>query len=358
MLVLLDSRVEKLSDTVRLQSGADSQQQSPVVTSGHNVTRTCHGCHGPMDESHRGYQSGADPVSGCLLDHYSWCEGGIRAGKDRCGGVWRACPIDYVQMQDVEDDDKYDEENLVQDMSYLGANGSSDNVMTTQLGGAPNLSQHFLQTTNTAQSIPTSVTATTTQSTAGYLGLASQAATGAQAATSGATVSLASSGGGLMVSSVMAENDVSSQVVAARARLAGMKKRKEELEILADLRHQEELMQAETASLQQKLVQQPSSVRAVGTRPKVSEGAASLRTDNRSVNNVVDNGFCGGPSLPQIRKTPGLPQIVERGIDRIRSDVPSLARRPSAVSGGQAQSRMQAQDGQYGHGTHLIQFQS
>ena len=37
-------------------------------------TRQCHGCHGPCDDSHRGYPTGADR---CTLEHDDRCEGGI-----------------------------------------------------------------------------------------------------------------------------------------------------------------------------------------------------------------------------------------------------------------------------------------
>ena len=81
MLSVLNSRVDSLSR--RLSERSESSGSTMSTTK-----RRCHGCHGYLDESHKGYASGADRVTGCQLDHDDdLCEGGIIDGKDRKGQI-------------------------------------------------------------------------------------------------------------------------------------------------------------------------------------------------------------------------------------------------------------------------------
>ena len=47
-----------------------------------------------------------------------------------------------------------------------------------------------------------------------------------------------------------------------------------------------------------------------------------------------DRGFYGGPTIGQIRSVNGLSPVVESRVNHVRTDVPSLSRRPNATVGG------------------------
>jgi hypothetical protein len=254
-------------------------------------------------------------VSGCQLPHSDRCEGGVLAGKDRSGRLWRGCPFGYVQVVDGggTDDDQYNDDDDLVSGNNFGLMSNTGLDMNEFSGSGIGSS-----------SVPTSSVPTSTQSTASMTARSSTRA----------SVTVADSGKDDSTPSILIEDDVSSQVAAAHARLAAMKKKKDELELLADLKQQEEEMQAETRSLQQKLIQSSSlpsgSPQAFGgPRPKVTDGASRLRSRNREQNHI-EKSFYGGPTMPLIRKTPGISNVVEEGVDRVRFDVPSLARRPSA----------------------------
>ena len=65
-------------------------------------SRTCHGCHAPLDDDHKEYPSG---WLKCPLDHWTGCEGGIVEGKAANGSEWRGCPPDYVYVEAVSEED-------------------------------------------------------------------------------------------------------------------------------------------------------------------------------------------------------------------------------------------------------------
>ena len=313
VLSKLDKRVDKLAKSVGSKS-CPSLCLYPEPSTSPDMTRTCHGCHGTLDLSHKGYHTGADPVSGCQLPHSDRCEGGILAGKDRSGKLWRGCPFGYVQVVDgCSEDDQYDDDDDLVSGNNFGL------VSNTGFGMS-----EFSGSGLGSSSIPTGSVSTTTQSVASMT----------SRTTTGASVSVAGSGRDASAASVLTEDDVGSQVAAAHARLAAMKKKKEDLVMLADLKQQEEAMQAETQSLQQKLIQS-SSLPSVppptfgGPRPKVGDAVSRLKSRNKE-QSQIEKSFYGGPNMPQIRKTPGISEVVEEGIDRVRFDVPSLSRRPSA----------------------------
>ena len=54
-------------------------------------------------------------------------------------------------------------------------------------------------------------------------------------------------------------------------------------------------------------------------------------------NQTDDYGFYNGLTLPEIRRVPGLAPVVEDSVDQVRSDVPSLGRKPNASLGGPKQ---------------------
>ena len=142
---------------------------------------------------------------------------------------------------------------------------------------------------------------------------------------------IVSSGMGTILSTGEA---VSDQVSAARQRLHNMKKRREELELLAVLQKEEEQEAAETRRLQEQLRSQQS------VRPKVADAASKLRVRNQpSETRQPENSSYRGLTMPEIRRVPGLGLMVEDQVDRVRTEVPSLARRPNAPLGGPRQQR-------------------
>ena len=73
-------------------------------------------------------------------------------------------------------------------------------------------------------------------------------------------------------------------------------------------------------------------------RPRVGDAAARLRVRNQPAeNDNKDYGFYNGLTIPQIRKVPGLASVVEDRVEQVRSEVPSLGRRPNAPLGGPQQ---------------------
>ena len=64
------------------------------------MVRTCHGCHGPLDEDHQEYPSGWQK---CQLEHWDGCQGGIAEGKASNGSDWRGCPLGYVYVESIDD---------------------------------------------------------------------------------------------------------------------------------------------------------------------------------------------------------------------------------------------------------------
>ena len=243
-------------------------------------------------------------MSGCQLPHSDRCEGGILAGKEMSGKLWRGCPFGYVQVVDgCSGDDQYDDDDDLVSGNNFGLVSNTGFGMSESSGSGLGSS-----------SVPTGSVSTTTQSVASMT----------SRTTAEASVSVAGSGRDASAASVLTEDDVGSQVAAVHAKLV----------LVADLKQQEEAIQAETQSLQQKLIQS-SSLPSVppptfgGPRPKVGEALSRLKSRNKE-QSQIEESFYGGPNMPQIRKTQGISEVVEEGIDRVRFDVPSLSRRPSA----------------------------
>ena len=285
-------------------------------------TRQCHGCHGPCDESHRGYKTGADK---CPLVHYDGCEGGIDEGFDRLDQKWRACPRGYVCIEDDLSDEQEDlgshgfmEDGILGEQCMLNGLSSVDLSVKGAAGPAVSLGSGF-----SASKSATTVTAITSS----YY-------------CSAASTTVTASGIGLTMATTEAEG-VSTQVTAARQRLLMLRKQREELEILAELQREEDLEAAQTKKLQEqlKLTKKP-------VRPRVGDAASRLRVRNQPVDNQTeDYGFYNGLTIPQIRRVPGLASVVEDRVDQVRSDIPSLGRKPNAPLGGPKQqlgSRMRS----------------
>ena len=275
-------------------------------------TRQCHGCHGPCDDSHRGYPTGADR---CTLEHDDRCEGGIVEGFDRLDSKWRGCPTGYVTIEDDFSDGDLQENSASIHGGVLGAsslvNGLAEiHLLNRKVASSVAPPEVVISTSIVSTSVVSSMlmtssnpsTATSTSVTASGLG------------------STMFSGDGVTVLD---------QVSAARQRLLALKKQREGLEALAQLQKEEQLEAAETRRLQDQL-----NLNQKPVRPRVGEAASRLRVRNQPGDQNNDNGFYNGLTLPEIRKVPGLATVVESRIDQVRSEVPSLSRRPDASLGG------------------------
>ena len=111
------------------------------------------------------------------------------------------------------------------------------------------------------------------------------------------------------------------------------------MELLAEIEKEEQLEIIQSRKLQEQL---SKGRKHAVSRPYIAEGVADLRARNQ-VNQQVQSGnaFYEGPNITQIRKTPGLGPIVEERIRQVRSDVPSLARRPDAGMSNQQRVNME-----------------
>ena len=326
-LALADKRMTRLADTARRISGGSSLASSPdPKPSMSGRTRQCHGCHGPCDASHKGHPTGADR---CTLEHDDRCEGGITSGFDRAERKWRACPRGYVLMDDVYYDDEYYDDHT---------GGDDDNIEPVKKTVEPDvLSRELLSLSLVSR--PTA----TASSSLGSFGSAIVSSLGS-AITSNTTVSgpqvtvctalggsaqTTTTSSGLGTAPTVQEgSSVSDQVLEARQRVVALRKKREELELLAELQKEEELVAAQTRQLQQQLGHNRG-------RPKIGEAAGLLRGRNQvSDSQVDDRGFYGGPTIGQIRSVSGLAPVVESRVNCVRSEVPSLARRPNAALGG------------------------
>ena len=306
-----------LQETARRISRGPSLQNTPLTSPLSSAkmpgrTRQCHGCHGPCDDSHRGYPTGADR---CTLAHDDRCEGGIAEGFDRLDHKWRGCPIGYVSIEDDFSDDDFQENTVSTNTGVLGA--------SSLVNGLAGISLTYRKVA-TNEIPPDVVTSTSTVSTSS---VSSMLTTSSNPSTATSTSVTASGLGSTMFTGV--GETVLDQVSAARQRLLALRQQREGLEALAELQREEELEAAETRRLQDQL-----NLNQKPARPRVGEAASRLRARNQPSDQNTDNyGFYNGLTLPGIRKVPGLAPVVETKIEQIRTEVPSLSRRPDASLG-------------------------
>ena len=102
----LGARVASLSSLVSAQSVVSDTLKAPVQA---DTMRTCHGCHSPIDEHHKGYPTGADQ---CPLEHWSGCREVIAEGT----AGWRPCPIESDAEVSEKDDDEKTGDDLLKDV--------------------------------------------------------------------------------------------------------------------------------------------------------------------------------------------------------------------------------------------------
>ena len=101
----LGQKILSLSSLVSSSADTSSLPGASLLLTG-GMFRTCHGCHAPLDDDHKDYPSGWQK---CPLDHWTGCKGGIVEGKAGNGSEWRGCPVDYVYVEAVSDDEDLDE---------------------------------------------------------------------------------------------------------------------------------------------------------------------------------------------------------------------------------------------------------
>ena len=334
-LALADKGLHSLTNSVRSLSvspRSSSAQTPDPETRMSGRTRQCHGCHGPIDASHKGYPTGADR---CTLEHDDRCEGGIAEGVDRFDRKWRSCPAGYILVED----DLYEDQDFTggEGLGFLDDRHVENNYLTSGLASLSLASQSSVRDlplplaaalgSETSAVVSSSSMDTTTITSAPQtvvtslgLGLASQ------------TVVTSSMSG--LATSAQEGDLVSDQVASARSRLLALKKKRQDLEVLAELQREEQHEAAQTRQLQQQL----QLSQHVG-HPKVGEGAARLRARNQTFDHPVENqGYYSGPTMPQIRNVSGLPPVVDNRVNQVRFEVPSLARRPNATLGGPQQT--------------------
>ena len=302
MLSVLNCKVDTLSRRLSDTSSSGSTM---------SAKRRCHGCHGYVDEDHRGFATGADRVTGCQRDHDDRCEGGILDGKDKKGQFWRGCPLDFLHVEDGDDSFL---------SNYDGGVGLEGDDLTSQFCTLKLGSE--TKSSASASTLPVVSSSTST-----------------------ATTTVVSSSAGPKLSTHGDPLDsVADQLAATKTRLAALKKRREQMEELAELQRQEQHEHTTQTEILKNL--QTSEGIHGGGRPKIREQAAQLRARNQTAaQSNQDHGYYEGYTMPQIRKVPGLAEIVEGDVVNIRSDVATLARHPSApIAGlqGQASSSSRA----------------
>ena len=229
-LALANQKVDKLSTASRKLSGKSSLATSPVEPLDMpppGRTKQCHGSHGPCDQSHKGFPTGADR---CPLDHDVRCEGGILEGFDRNDSKWRGCPSDFVYVEDDYYEDNPEGFYLNEDRVMEGRNNVDIVSQSMASLTLPNASSLPL--------VPTSSSATATSSSSASVSLLAGSA-------GSTTTQVMGSLSGPTVFSQEGES-VSDQVAAARSRLLALKKKKEDLEVLTQLQLEEQREAAET----------------------------------------------------------------------------------------------------------------
>ena len=275
--------------------------------------RQCHGCHGFNDQDHDTIPLGA---SKCPLPHDSRCMGGILAGKDSKGKEWRACgaPVgrpdddDNDEITDSELDDASDEELLdsAEEDSYPATSSRTDTMV---IGSPPMVSG--------AGSLPPFI-----QSTSVF----------------GTTTTVSSSQRTPLLSTPQPR--MSEQEDELAAALQQLRLERENLEEQAR-KQQQQQQSAKRVELQRQVQAEKDRIKQLkksNKQVKLNPPVGPNFTDNLRQQNQVGSfqtnfqSFYEGPNIKEIRKTKGLRNGVEDVVDNIRTDNPSLGRRPTAGS--------------------------
>lgn len=255
--------------------------------------RRCHGCHGWVDELHQGYPTGAEK---CPIEHDEECEGGIFEGTDIQGGVWRACPEDFVPpSQRGKEENVFNQDGLDPADQVLAESSSQSSVFPPP---------------SSTQSVITSGTTTVTTASLGCDSKMSFSEDSALA------------------------NDMAALKIARETRLAAEKK----VELLKNQK-----LAAEKAEIRRELLAEQRRTEELNKQFTDGAGVMSSAAGSRDID-IVDNlrrrnqvetsedvpNFYDGPNINEIRKITELRENVENHVEQIRVDVPSLAHRPTA----------------------------
>ena len=116
----LGQKILSLSSLVSSSADTSPPPGACLLLTG-GMSRTCHGCHAPLDDDHKDYPSGWQK---CPLDHWSGCKGGIVEGKAVNGSEWKGCPLEYVYVEGVSDDEDLDEGLENRDITITTGDGS------------------------------------------------------------------------------------------------------------------------------------------------------------------------------------------------------------------------------------------
>ena len=289
--------------------------------------RRCHGCHGFNDADHDEIPLGANR---CPLPHDARCPGGIVAGKDSKGSEWRACREGYQGPDDRGSEDNFtdssggESETEIDNQEYekldeihvlTNTSGTTSNTCTTSVLGAHSLLSSTA-TVSSAQQAPL-------LSTSHEPPLLQEKAD---------------------LENLRRERESLEQ----QAQFIEQQKEKSALEELrrerVSLEQQEQLFQqqkisAERVELQRELQAEKARIEQL----KKSSGAQALpstqshfveqmRQQNQTSGPLTHDfqSHYMGPDIKQIRKTKGLRSGVERRVQTVRDDIPSLGHRQTA----------------------------
>ena len=253
--------------------------------------RRCHGCHGENDEEHESIPMGAEK---CTLLHSVRCPGGIGAGVDGKGKLWRACPLNYTGNgldYDVEVSENEEDETEFDQLSskMRGVSISGELTLSTS-----------------SSSLTTSL-----------------AALGAHGSSSSSTVSTSS-----VKTPAVSTLTPSMQL---KEDLARLQKEREALEEQVVLQRQQ-TESAEVVELKRKLQAERDRVAQLKKSAMPSIPQSDILRKQHPQNTTDFTSSYSGPTIKEIRKVKSLKDKVEYQVEDIRREVPSLGRRPSVTS--------------------------
>ena len=302
----LDTAVKHLGHRIlslsSLVSGSADTSSLPSACSllTDRMSRTCHGCHAPLDHHHH-----KDHPSGwlkCPLDHWAGCEGGIVEGKAQNGSDWRGCPPDYVYVESVSDED----EDLGDDLEK--------NDITIDAGDEPGHVKEKVVDTNLE-----SVEVVTDNNGSG----------------------LEVGDGDDIIRQLEEANKLLKQQVATRAKEEEAARARRIAMLKAENLRLAQAMGGDIGGARIKTVSgshpppHPKNKQPVLVTDKAAHKPVQEHMSRRSLRaqeyRPEDDSVYTGLNIKGIRKIPGLQPQVERLVSQIQERAPSLDRRPSFI---------------------------
>ena len=293
-IVIPDNLVAARRFFARLPPPTPGTNPSLSMSTPQKVVKRCKGCHGFNDEAHASIPMGADR---CTRDHDERCSGGIIGGPDSKGREWRACPDAFISnpsqsgqaiSADVKAVSEPDKTDIIPGPPLSLKTSPTMSVLTTTVPGSQSFSLSTpTMTTSSSQQAPILSSIIQTE-------LADEIAA---------------------LDRIRAERKALEEQLALQAQ---QKLSAERLEIRRQLQAEQDRVQqikSSTAS------HQSSLLGALG--PLQSRG-------HDTAQDVNCPNYYTGPNIRDIRKLPGLQSAAEIVVDKVRENVPSLSRRPSA----------------------------